>query len=196
MYFIHFENFYLSWIPLSKKHHLDPLSKENLNRGSPYISLFQNAFHSFWELLPFLNLKILSGPPFKRKFEQGFVFLIFHFFRMAENKKHFIHFENFYLSWIPKYYLVPLSNTNWTGVPLIFNFFRMAEKKAFHLFWAFYLSWIPKYYQDPLRSLFKKVSSRLPFKRKFGQGFPLYLTFSEWMKTRGSGEPVSLTWHK
>jgi hypothetical protein len=79
-----------------------------LDRGSPYISPFQNgwkqnAFHSFWELLPFLNPKILFGPPFKTKIWTG-VPLIFHFFTM-----HFIHFENFYLSWIPKHYLDPLS---------------------------------------------------------------------------------------
>jgi hypothetical protein len=56
----------------------------------------------------------------------------------------------------------------------------------------------------PLRSLFKKVSSRLPCKRKFGQEFPLYLTFSEWMKTRGLFKSLLLwnqsadlkqTWH-
>ena len=101
--------FYLSWIPKYYQDPLwDPLSKGNLDRGSPYISPFQNgwkqnAFHSFWELLPFLNPKILFGPPFKTKIWTG-VPLIFHFFTM-----HFIHFENFYLSWIPKHYLDPLS---------------------------------------------------------------------------------------
>ena len=61
------------WTSFQKSYHLDPLSKENLDRGSPFQNGWkQNAFHSFWELLPFLNPKILSGPPVKQKFGQGF----------------------------------------------------------------------------------------------------------------------------
>ena len=39
-HFIYFENSYPSW---TLKYYLDPLSKENLNRFCPYISLFENA---------------------------------------------------------------------------------------------------------------------------------------------------------
>jgi hypothetical protein len=155
MHFIHFENFYLSWI---LKYYLDPLSKENLNRGS---------FPLYFTFSEWLKTKSIS-----------FILRIFTFL------------ESQNIIWSP------FQTQIGQGFPLYLTFSEWLKKKAFHSFWAFYLSWIPKYYQDPLRSLFKKVSSRLPFKRKFGQGFPLYLTFSEWMKTRGSGEPVSLTWHK
>ena len=85
-HFIHYEHFTLLdsqniirtpfEIPFQKKHHLDPLSKENLEIGFPIYFIIQNGwkqnvFHSFWELLPFLNppfKKASSRSPFKRKF--------------------------------------------------------------------------------------------------------------------------------
>jgi hypothetical protein len=79
-------SWYVTCIPFQKKHHLDPLSKENLDIGFPIYFIIQNGwkqnvFHSFWELLTFLDPTMLSGPPFKkassrppfkRKLEQGF----------------------------------------------------------------------------------------------------------------------------
>jgi len=123
-----------------KKYSLDPCSKENLDVGFSFYFIFQNgwkpkAFHSFWTFLPFLNPKILSGPPFKKvsfrpplKKNWTWVPIIFPFFRMAENKKHFIHFVNFYPKIIFETHCYKKKFRQ--GFPLYFSFYIRLKTKC------------------------------------------------------------------
>ena len=85
------------YLTLTPKYHLDPLSKENMHKGSAYIS----------------------------------------YFRMAENKKHFIHFENFYPALLlPKIYFDTFPNKNkkmGQGFPLYFSFYIWLKTKCISL---------------------------------------------------------------
>ena len=75
-HFIYFENSYPSW---TLKYYLDPLSKENLNRFSPYISLFENGWKQNAFLLENAESVQWEGIYYQQFSSAGF-FLNLHFY--------------------------------------------------------------------------------------------------------------------